>query len=129
MSSQYSYLTTQYLSARKTLDHAACGVHLLHALHHLLHLVKLLDESVHLLYRIAATFSQTLTATAIEQIGFLALRWSHREDDRFNFFERIVVNVHVFQRLAHTRYHTQQVFHIAHLLDLGQLIEKVIKVE
>ena len=47
----------------------------------------------------------------------------------FNSFECIFVNIHIFQRFAHTGNHGCKVFDITHFLDLGNLRKEVVEVE
>ncbi len=55
----------------------------------------------------------------------LPLLRGHRHDDGLDALERIIVDVHVLDGLAHARYHGSQVLDVAHLLDLLDLVVEV----
>ena len=59
----------------------------------------------------------------------LPLGRSHRADDNLGLLEDVVRDVHIAHYLVHTGNHTHQVLHRAHLLNLANLLHKVVEVE
>ena len=98
-------------------------------LHHLAGFLELLEQSVHLLDCGATTFGDALATAAGDDFGMLALVWGHRIDDSLNALEGIVVDIDIFQRLAHTGNHRGEVLEVTHLLDIGNLLEEVVEIE
>ena len=64
-------------------------------------------------------------------IGLLvaAKKFDYTLDYRFYALECIIINVNIFQCLAHTGNHACQIFQITHLFDLLHLRKEVVEVE
>ena len=87
------------------------------------------DEAVQLYDCHTRTFRDTVLTTAVQQTWVSTLLRGHGVNHRLDRFERIVTHFHTLQRFVHTRYHTHQVLHRTHLLDLRQLTHEVIEIK
>src|SRR4051794_15031847 len=77
--------------------------------HHLAHLVELLDELVDLLDRRARALGDAQAPRALDQLGVAALIWGHREHDRLDAVEFLLVHVHLRELMAReARDHPEQ---------------------
>ena len=77
----------------------------------------------------ARAFGYAVAAAGVEYFGVGALFGCHALDDGLDALEGVVVDVDVFELLAHAGYHGCEVFEVAHLLDLLDLPEEVVEVE
>ena len=95
------------------------------ALHQLTGSFELLQETIYFRNRSSTTVSNTLTSAAVNNFRMLTLLWSHGHDDGLDALERAVVDIHIFDGLAHTRNHGREVLDVNHLLNLLDLIIEI----
>ena len=65
----------------------------------------------------------------VEQFGLCAFGRRHALDDGFYALEGVVVDIHILERLAHSRYHAGQILQITHALNLLYLVVEVVEVK
>src|SRR4051812_11187129 len=103
---------------------------LLDPLHQAPHLAELLDELVDLLHRRPGALGDPQAARALDDLGMRALVGRHREDDRLDAVELLLVDLHLRELVAgQARDHAQQARQRAHLADAAQLVEEVLERE
>src|SRR5262249_32883247 len=98
-------------------------------LHHLLSLFKLREELVDILRRGAAAACNTSLATAIDDVGIVALERSHRENDGLSHFQLVALKRlfkrGIAQRSTHTGDALKEIGKRAHVAYLAHLLQEI----
>src|SRR3954453_104850 len=103
---------------------------LLDPAHQLAHLLELLDELVDLLDGRARALGDPQPARALDQLGVATLVGRHREHDRLDAVELLLVAVHLAELVAREAGdHPQQRGQRPHAADLLELVEEVFERE
>ena len=90
----------------------------------------LIDEPIDFLDRTAGTTRDAGAARAVDDIRLATLLRGHRQDDRLDVLELLVIGFQPLECLViHTRDHLQQPFQRAHLLNLAHHAQEVLQVE
>ena len=128
MSAKPAYIEASGTCAAHHTHHIGSGASL-HHFHHFFHVFELFEQTVYLLYRPAGTCGYAVFARRIHKVRVAAFLGSHGLYYRFDMFERVVGYVYIFYGLAHAGEHAEDILHVAQLLYLRYLAQKIIESE
>src|SRR5829696_1485702 len=133
------YMISSWISSVRLADregrqpsrHLALLRHTAHLRHHLLHFFKLLEKLFHLMNRGAAPLGDPCRSPSPDDLGIASLVRSHGVDDRFDPLIVVIRDLRfgLSHLRAQTRDHLQELAQRSHLLDLLQLLEKILQIE
>src|SRR6185369_10696199 len=109
--------------------HLSKHIHFVHVLHHVTHLLELFHKCIHFTDVLSASFCNSFSPAAVDQVGIGSLLRCHRIDHCFNPFKRIIADINILDLLSNTRDHSHQVFQVAHFFDLLELLFEISKIK